>query len=138
MTARQQLDSFIAKYSPEVASVARQAFRWMRKKFPRATVLVYDKYNALAIGFGPSERGSDAVFSIAVFPRWTNLFFIQGARLPDPHKLLKGSGKQARSIRLGNVELLDEPALLALIDAEATRLGLETGAGSGKIFIKSI
>ena len=79
MTARQQLDSFIAKYSPEVASVARQAFRWMRKKFPRATVLVYDNYNALAIGFGPSERASDAVFSIAVFPRWTNLFFLQGA-----------------------------------------------------------
>ncbi len=138
MTARQQLDSFIAKYSPEVASVARQAFRWMRKKFPRATVLVYDNYNALAIGFGPTERASDAVFSIALFPHWTNLFFLQGARLPDPHKLLKGSGKQARSIRVDNVKLLDEPALLALIDAEAARLGLERGAGSGKIVIKSI
>jgi hypothetical protein len=138
MTSKQQLDSFIAKYSPEVASVARKAFVWMRKKFPHATVLVYDNYNALAIGFGPTERASDAVFSIALFPRWTNLFFLQGAALPDPHKLLKGNGKQARSIRLDNVELLDHPELVALIDAEAARLGLEPGAGSGKIVIRSI
>ncbi len=138
MTSKQQLDSFMGKYSPEVASVARKAFRWMRRKFPHATVLVYDNYNALAIGFGPTERASDAVFSIALFPRWTNLFFLQGAGLPDPHKLLKGTGKQARSIRLDSVELLDDPKLLALIDAEALRLGLEPDAGSGKIVIKSI
>ena len=119
MTAKQQLDSFIAKYSPGVALVARQAFRWMRKKFPHAEVLVYDNYNALAIGFSPTERASDAVFSIALFPRWVNLFFLQGAGLPDPNKLLKGTGKQARSIRLESIEVLDEPAVLALIDAEA-------------------
>jgi hypothetical protein len=138
MTARQELDSFIAKFSPEVAGVARKAFSWMRKKFPRATVLVYDNYNALAIGFGPTERASDAVFSIALFPRWVNLFFLQGANLPDPHKLLQGSGKQVRSIRLTNMRVLDNPKLIELIDAEAARLGLEPGAGSGKIVIKSI
>jgi hypothetical protein len=138
VTGRQQLDSFIAKYSPEVASVARKALRWMRKKFPRAFVLVYDNYNALAIGFGPTERASDAVFSIALFPRWVNLFFLQGVGLPDPNKLLKGSGKQVRSIRLESVDVLDEPAVLALIDVAAARLGLEPGAGSGKIVIKSI
>ncbi len=138
MTAKQQLDSFIAKYSPEVAGVARKAFVWMRRKFPDADVLVYDNYNALAIGFGPTGRASDGVFSIALFPRWVNLFFLQGAGLPDPNKLLKGSGKQARSIRIENVELLDEPRVLALIDAEAARCGLEPGLGSGKIVIKSI
>jgi Domain of unknown function (DU1801) len=138
VTSKQQLDSFIARYSPEVAGVARQAFAWMRKRFPRANVMVYDNYNALAIGFGPTERASDGVFSIALFPRWVNLFFLQGAGLPDPNKLLKGSGKQARSIRLQNVQVLDQPAVLALIDAEAARLGLEPGAGNGKIVIKSI
>jgi hypothetical protein len=138
MTNKQQLDSFVARYSPEVASVARKAFAWMRKKFPRANVLVYDNYNALAIGFAPTERASEAVFSIALFPGWVNLFFLQGAGLPDPNKLLKGSGKQARSIRLESVEVLDRPELLALMDAEAARSGLEPGAGSGKIVIKSI
>jgi hypothetical protein len=138
VTSKQQLDSFIANYSPEVASVARKAFVRMRKKFPRASVLVYDNYNALAIGFAPTEQASDAVFSIALFPRWVNLFFLQGAGLPDPNKLLKGSGKQARSIRLEDVQVLDRPAVLALIDAEAARSGLKPDAGSGKIVIKSI
>jgi hypothetical protein len=138
VTAKQQLDSFIAHYSPEVAGVARKAFVWMRKKFPGANVLVYDNYNALAIGFAPTERASEAVFSIALFPRWVNFFFLQGAGLPDPNKLLKGSGKQARSIRLDKIELLDAPAMLALIDAEAVRSGLAPGRGSGKIVIKSI
>ncbi len=136
MTARQELDAFIAKFSPEVAGVARKAFAWMRKKFPDATVLVYDNYNALAIGFGPTERASDAVFSIALFPRWVNLFFLQGAKLRHP--LLKGSGNRVRSIRLEKVQTLDDPTLIELIDAEAARLGLEPGEGSGKILIKSI
>jgi hypothetical protein len=138
MTAKQELDSFIAKFSPDVAGVARKTFAWMRKKFPHATVLVYDNYNALAIGFGPTERASDGVFSIALFPRWVNLFFLQGASTPDPHKVLQGSGKQVRSIRLVSLQVLDDPKLLALMDAEAARLGLEPGAGSRKIVIKSI
>lgn len=57
LTSKQQLESFIARYSPEVASVARKAFVWMRKKFPRANVLVYDNYNALAIGFAADRAG---------------------------------------------------------------------------------
>jgi hypothetical protein len=138
LTPKQQLDSFIAKYSPEVGAVARQTFRWMRRKFPRATVLVYDNYNALAIGFGPNDRASDGVFSIALFPRWVNLFFLEGAGLPDPNKILQGSGKQARSFRVENVEILDRPEVIALIEAEAARSGLPPNAGSGKIIIKSI
>lgn len=138
MTAKQQLDGFMARYSPDVAAVAQKAFRWMRKRFPDACVMVYDNYNALAIGFGPTERASDAVFSIALFPRWVNLFFLQGARRPDPNKLLHGSGKQVRSIRLEDVRLLDKREVRELIDDEAARLGLIPGAGSGEIKIKSI
>ncbi len=126
----------IANYSPEVAGLARRVFAWMRRKFPRACVLVYDNYNALVMGFGPSERASEAAFSIALYPRWVNLFFLQGAHLPDPKKLLQGAGKQVRGIRLEDVRLLDDPAVLALIEAAAARI--EQGAGSGKIVIRAI
>ena len=69
-TAKAQLDGFIAKYSPEVAKLGRAAIARMRKLLPAAQVLVYDNYNALAVGFGPSERATDIVFSIAFYPRW--------------------------------------------------------------------
>jgi len=134
MTDRQRLDSFIARYNPEVAAMARKAFRWMRRKYPHATVLVYDNYNALAIGFAPTERSSDAVFSIALYPRWVSLFFLQGASLLDPKGRLKGSGKQARHLIVERIEVLEEPAILALMDAAAGDLD----AGSGKIVIKSV
>jgi hypothetical protein len=138
MVPRRQLDSFIDKFTPQVAAQTRSAFAWMRRKFPGATVLVYDNYNALAIGFGPNETTSEAVFSLAVFPQWVSLFFLQGATLPDPHRRLAGGGKQVRHIRLDPLDLLEDPEVLALMDAEAVRLGLAPSSGRGKIVIKSI
>ncbi len=111
-----QLDGFLAKFTPEVRAIAKAALAKMRRRLPGALELVYDNYNALAIGFGPSERASEAIFSIALFPRWVSLFFLQsGAKLPDPQKLLKGSGKRVRHIVLEGAATLDRPAVQELI-----------------------
>ena len=61
---------------PEIGALAKAILGKMRKRLPRAVELVYDNYNALVIGFGPTERASDAIFSIAVYPRWVSLFFL--------------------------------------------------------------
>ncbi len=87
----------------------------MRQHLPGAVELVYDNYNALAIGFGPTDRASDAIFSIAVFPRWVSLFFLRGVDLPDPQTLPKGSGNSARHIVLDAPETLDRPEVRALM-----------------------
>lgn len=114
-TPQRQLAGFLAKYTPEVAALARAALRRMRARLPGAVELVYDNYNALVVGYGPSERASDAIFSIAVYPRWVTLFFLQGARLPDPHELLKGSGTKVRHVVLDTPARLDQPAVQALM-----------------------
>jgi hypothetical protein len=114
-TPAQQLRSFLAKFEPRVAAVARAALSRLRKKLPGAIEIVYDNYNALAIGFGPSDKSSEAIFSIAVFPRWVSLFFLQGAKLPDPDKVLKGSGTQVRHIILTDPKVLDQPAVKKLM-----------------------
>jgi hypothetical protein len=72
-TPAQRLRSFLAKFEPRVAASARLALARLRKKLPGAVEIVYDNYNALAIGFGPSDRASEVIFSIAVFPRWVSL-----------------------------------------------------------------
>jgi hypothetical protein len=78
--------------------------------------LVYDNYNALVVGFGPSERASEAVISLALFPKWVTLCFIQnGPQLPDPGRLLKGSGNVVRNVRLESAADLDKPAIRTLI-----------------------
>jgi hypothetical protein len=112
----EQLARFLAKFTPEIETLALAVLAKMRARLPGAVELVYDNYNALAIGFGPSERTSEAVFSIALFPRWISLFFLlDGARLPDPHGLLKGQGAKVRHIVLADASTLDKPAVRTLM-----------------------
>lgn len=118
-----ELDGFLAKYTPEVQKLARAALAKVRKRLPGAVQLVYDNYNALVIAFGPTDRTSDVIFSIALYPRWVSFFFAHGAGLPDPQKLLKGTGTRVRHIILGSAADFDEPAVEALIAAALKRAG---------------
>jgi len=99
-TAQKQLDAFIDRFDPQIAALGRKALAHMRKRLPGAIAMVYDNYNALVIGFGPMDKVSATPLAVALYPRWINLFFLYGGRLPDPEKLLKGSGARVRSIRL--------------------------------------
>jgi hypothetical protein len=112
----EQFAAFLAKFTPEIGALTREALEKMRARLPGAVELVYDNYNALVVGFGPTERASEAILSIAVVPRWINLCFLQAAGdLPDPENLLKGSGKVARHIEIRDAAELDQPAIQALI-----------------------
>ena len=137
-TPEEQLAGFIAKYTPEIGALAQKALAKMRARLPGAIQLVYDNYNALAIGFSPTERSSDVIFSIALYPRWVSLFFF-GADLPDPQKLLKGSGKQVRHIVLESAADLDKPAVKALMNRALERSAKPLDSENpGRIIIKSI
>lgn len=46
-----QLAGFIAKFDPSIGKLVRSARSAPRKRLPTAVELVYDNYNALAIGF---------------------------------------------------------------------------------------
>jgi hypothetical protein len=120
-----QLAAFIAKFTPEIVALATAVLAKMPTRYPTALELVYDNYNALAIGFGPTERASEAIFSIAVFPRWISLFFLQAQKaataLPDPEKRLQGSGNVVKHIRLASAATLDEPAIRTLMQEAAAR-----------------
>jgi hypothetical protein len=137
--SEEQLASFIAKFTPEVAALARSILAAMRARYPTAIELVYDNYNALAIGFGPSERTSHAIFSVAVFPRWVSLFFLQGKQLPDPEGILQGSGNVARHIRLPSAGRLDELSVKNLMEEATARAAVPFSAqGASRLIIKSI
>jgi len=114
-TAR-QIASFLAKYDPKVAAAARASRTKLRKIVPGGTEFVYDNYNALVFGYGPSERPSEAVLSLAIMPQWVTLCFLKGAKLSDPKKLLRGSGSIVRNVRLSSPGHLDEREVRDLVD----------------------
>jgi hypothetical protein len=137
-TPARQLASFIVRFSPPIVAQARAARARLRKLLPGAIEMVYDNYNALAIGFSPTERPSDAVLSLVIFPKRVSVCFIQGKHLPDPDRLLVGDGNQVRFIRLDpQAAILDTPPLRALV-SEAIAFGETPFAGKRQLVIRSI
>lgn len=134
-----QLAGFVAKYTPAIAALARESIERLRSYLPGAFELVYDNYNALAIGFGPSERASEAIFSIALYPRWVSLFFLQGAGLPDPNGILQGTGTAARHMILRSPDTLDQPAVQMLIEQALLHAAVPIDpTRPGRLIIKSV
>lgn len=115
MTDRAQIDAFVARYAPEIATQLRRARADLRKLIPKGYELVYDSHNALVFAFGPTARASELVISIAGYPNWVTLFFARGKGLKDPQGLLEGSGATIRSIRLAPFTVLRSRPVRALI-----------------------
>jgi hypothetical protein len=115
--AAEQVESFIAKFEPATAKLIRECRAEVRRLLPTAVELVYDNYNFFVIGYSTTERPSDCILSLAAAANGVGLSFYHGASLPDPHNLLRGSGKQNRFVRLPGAETLRLPGVLALIKA---------------------
>jgi hypothetical protein len=138
-SAEKQLSGFIGKFAPERAREIRAARKKMRALLPSATEMVYDNYNFFVIGYGPDDRASLAIFSIAAQASGVSLSFLQGAKLPDPTKRLRGSGNVVRNIRLESVAVLDEPDVRALIDAALARARVRMDpTAQRQLIIKSV
>jgi len=135
----EQLRSFIEKFEPLHQAIIHAARRKLRKRFPTATELVYDNYNFFVIGFGPNERPSDCIVTIAAAASGVGLCFVRGASLHDPDKVLLGSGKQTRFVRLPSANALDQPAVQGVLSAaaEAARTPFPA-SGGGKLVIRSV
>lgn len=138
MTPQEQLDTFIDKFTPDIAATIRRAVTMVSARLSGATILVYDNYNALAIAFGASEKRQSIICSVAGYPRWVSLFLSNGPTLPDPEGLLEGEGSTVRHVKLIG-DRMDSPAVAALIDAAAASVALPIDpAGKGQLVVKSI
>ena len=139
-SAAEQIAAFLDKYTPEMVAAATDSRARMQKLIPGGTEFVYDNYNALVFGYGPSERPSEAVLSLAIMPQWVTLCFLKGAKLADPKGLLRGSGNIVRNIRLKEPADLEEPDVQHLIGQAlaAATPPFPSGGGRQKTLIKSV
>jgi hypothetical protein len=134
-----QLASFINKFDAKHRNLIRSLRKELRKHFPTANELAYDNYNFFVIGYGPTERPSDCIVSIAAAASGVGLCFIRGASLPDPNRILLGEGNQTRFIRLESASRLNRPEVKALLVAAVARSKVPLPAsGSGNLIIRSV
>ncbi len=140
MTAESELAGFIDKFAPEMQDLIRQCRAAMRARLPDAIEMVYDNYNFFVIGYGPTRRPSDAIFSLAADRNGISLCFLQrGPELPDPGHLLRGRGKVVRNVPLAAADDLDRPEVRALVTAALDLAAVPMEASDGTdLIIRSV
>ena len=136
VTAEAQLRSLIAKFAPKDQKLIRSVRSAVRKRLPSANELLYDYESFFVIGYSPTDRPTDGIVSIAARADGVRLYLMQGPQLPDPKKLLMGSGKQTRFIRVEAAGQLAHPDVEALIAAAIDRAGVPLATeGRGRLVI---
>ena len=137
--AEKQVESFIEKFEPAHQTLIRAVRKALGKRFPTASELAYDNYNFFVLGYSPTERPSDSIVSMAAGANGVSLCFIRGASLPDPSKILLGSGNQTRFIRIESAEVLGRSEVAALIAAATAQANTPFQAsGRSKLIIRSV
>jgi hypothetical protein len=122
-----------------MAALIRSCRRELRRQLPTAVELVYDNYNFFVIGYASTDRASDCIVSLAAAANGVGLSFYYGAKLKDPNRLLQGTGKQNRYIRLAKATALREGAVSNLIcSAVANGKTALPRTGRGHTIVKSI
>src|SRR5215213_3696186 len=113
-SAEAELRTLIAEFAPAHLRLIGAMRRRLRKRLPTAHEVVYEYRDFFVISYSPNERGYEGV--LAIRANGVKLYFNRGKELPDPAKLLQGSGSQTRSINVEGAATLARPEVARLID----------------------
>ena len=104
------IDAWMKEHDGELGTIAHQWFEVMRRCGDEVRELLHDGCPVACFG--------DAPFGyVNVFTSHVNVGFFQGAGLPDPARLLHGSGKFMRHVNLRPGVATDAASLDRLIKA---------------------
>jgi Domain of unknown function (DU1801) len=137
-SAEAQLRKLIAQFAPAHLRLLGAIRRWLRKRLPTAHEVVYEYRDFFVISYSPNERGYEGVLGMRASANGVRLYFNCGKELPDPAKLLQGSGKQCRFINLEGASTLARPEVARLIDEAIAGDHVPfASAGRGSVVIRS-
>ena len=137
-TPEARLRSCVDRLDPKNQKLVWAVRAALRKRLPTANKLAYDSGRHLVIGYSPTDRGIESVVAIKAEPTGVSLYFSQGPQLPDPKRILRGSGKQTRFVQVEAASRLAHPDVEALIAAAIDRAKVPLPPrGRGSLIIKS-
>ena len=113
--AEAELRALITNFAAAHQRLIGTMRRLLRKQLPTAFELVYPYKDFFVISYSPTEHGYEGVLAIRASASGVALYFNRGKELPDPAKLLRGSGKQTRSIPMERASTLAQPEVACLI-----------------------
>ena len=115
-----QLDVFLSSYSREAREIALCLRQLVLEVFPNGAEQIDPKTGTITYGL---DRKTSKTLVCAIMPhmKHVNLIFSKGAQIPDPTKLLVGTGGQARHVKIRSEAETENPALRLLLK-EAQKL----------------
>jgi hypothetical protein len=107
------IDAWMNEHPGELGVIAQQWFEVMRRCGDEVRELLHDGCPVACLG--------DAPFGyVNIFTAHVNVGFFHGASLPDPARLLQGTGKSMRHVKLRPGTAANDGALSGLIEAAYT------------------
>ena len=137
-SAEAELRRLIGKFAPAHLRLVGAIRRWLGKRLSTAHEVVYEYRDCFVISYSPNERGYEGVLAIRANANGVRLYFNFGKGLPDPEKLLQGSGNQTRWIHVEGASTLARPAVARLIDEAIARNRVPfPRTGRGPVVVRS-
>ena len=136
--AEVRLRELIARFAPAHQRLIGTVRRSLRKRLPTAHELVYEYNGFFVISYSPNEHGYEGVLALRAGANGMKLYFNRGKELPDPERLLRGSGTQARSIGIEGASTFSRAAVVDLIHEALARNRVPFArTGRGPVVIRS-
>jgi hypothetical protein len=110
----------LAGVEPKLAAIARRLRAMIRDVDANTVETVRLGDHAATFGVGPKKM-TDGYAYIMPMRGYINLGFYQGAVLADPSRLLEGTGKGLRHVKIRSLAEADRPAVRSLVAAALAR-----------------
>lgn len=140
----QALLQFLAAYPQEKQDIALWLRNFIWDLYPHCNELIYDNYNALAVGWSPTDKVGHTFCSIAIGRTSYNIHFgfYWGSEIADPEKKLLGEGNQYRYILVDSLKTFPKAYIKKLMkEAYAnslTKVKDKSQLRKGETIVKSI
>jgi hypothetical protein len=133
---------FLKPFDKKVQTTALQLREFVLDMLPGSNELIYDNYNALAIGYSLTDKQKEMFCHIAVYSKHVNIGFDRGVDLDDPKQILKGAGNRIRHITVTDFESFQKSYVKTLLK-QAHKLTIDaydkkTQTISAQSIVKSI
>lgn len=135
-SAEQRIAALIARFDEQHQKLFQAARKAVRKRFPTVNELVYDYARNFVAGYSPTQAGGEGIAALSLEADGVRFYLTNGAKLPDPHKLLQGKAG-ARYLMLASSKDLLRPEVEALLVAaeKAAKVPL-AATGRGELIMK--
>lgn len=119
MNRNPEFEEAIESFSPNIQELAKATRKLIHEILPEVIEVVWIKQKNIGFGTGVKKKTEHFCWLMPATNHLT-LGFNYGAELPDPKKMLSGTGKLFRHIKVNSLEQLSNKDVIALLKYATT------------------